>query len=274
MVEKNPFKYGSVEYKAEETKRYIDDFVKQIKQTEATLNAEVSPAMGVKKCNYMGNVRSSWFDYFGYKTSYGWDMDFDENNREHIEQTFKKALVDINAKWNDCEKIHKENEKAIDHNMKMIKVIKDFMALAGINEHYSVYDYPSNRHRNKKRISKTSGFVSDIHRLFKVNDGFIVAQSEFESHKKKLKEWKENLIKQLEQKEKEKVKSDEELRKLAKAVSLAEQYNITKYKDNAELFELVDAKAKEDWVNKYDPDGKERLDIYVRGNFYEGFTSD
>jgi hypothetical protein len=119
----------------------------------------------------------------------------------------------------EIEREHEGNLPKIKNNEATRQKVIDFMKAIGISDSYTVYDYPTKRHRTKKSIKKTAGFIEDLNRCIKINDGYNSAIRACEDSMDRKKKEYDNLIGKISAKEKEALvesQKQEDIKELAR----------------------------------------------------------
>jgi len=202
-------KYGTAEYSLNEAKKQIDKALENL----ATVRNEVGTIMEIKS---LGNSISAELSRYFKGSNYS---SFTPAYRNHVESAYANAKAAVAERLAQIESIHKDNLPAIENNLATRKKISDFMNTIGISPTYTVYEYPTTRHRTKQSITKSAGYVSDMDRMLRFSDGYDMAKRGLkDTEDRLLKEYK-TLIAAIEKAEKEeaqKVKAKEDLMELAR----------------------------------------------------------
>ena len=136
---------------------------------------------------------------------------------EQLEDSKQKYLQLLEEAFKQDEKIHESNLVIIENNKQIIDKVKKLMEYIGIPETYTEYTYPSNRHKNKKNVTQTSGWHSDLARVCPIGDTFFRCKETYKSLVNSANDYFNERIKELKDKELEKEKKKQiELRELAK----------------------------------------------------------
>lgn len=96
------------------------------------------------------------------KSSYSRKLSLEEL-RKSADELIRQAEIKIQM-------IEEHNAPLIIHNNKVRSIVVSTLAKLGIKEVYETYDYPTARHRNKKTMKHTSGFVDDLRRVQPTSD--------------------------------------------------------------------------------------------------------
>lgn len=285
---KSDYKYGSIEYRLEEAKESIDKAL----DLASRLRAETGHIKPIQQINKTGNLFASISDH--YQTSY---PTFDPNNENHIKKAVsnaRKKLADVEG---DIKIFHTNNLENIESNKKLAESVVNFMELVGISKEYSTWAYKTSRSANKTKTGHTAGYLEDIKRNIITNDGYEAEMLKAKSYRERIDKYEKESLAKIEETKKIKEKEDGYIRKVAKAMSLAEKYNLKpeEYPDNETLFSLVNESAKEEWLKENYPAGIEldqsaceecsswimgeqrcscgnrRMYLEVEGDFFNGF---
>jgi len=289
----NKYSYGSVEYKLNEAKENIDKILQDIVETKAKLAADIGPAKPITTSNCMGQLKSS-LEYYYPSSSY-WG--FNKDNEDHINTCYNKAVQHANELLEQSKTKHEENIQNLEYNLKIKTNLVNIMKLAGIPERYTTYEYKSNRSRSKAEVGHIAGYISDLNRTFITSDSYEGVINSYQNFIKRADEWKNTLLKNIEVKKQETEKQDLYIRKIAKAQTLAEKYNITEYKNNEELISQVNEIMRSEYIKENYPNGtaldikccdscstwvvgehrcscgNRRIDLTIEGDFFEGFNA-
>lgn len=106
----------------------------------------------------------SLWGYYPAKMIYSSDVQI-RNIMNEINSEYEKELSRVTS-------IHERNLPAIENNLKVRASIETFMKSVGIANTYESYELPTPRSRNKKNVTKRSGWVDDTNRVVIVYDSF------------------------------------------------------------------------------------------------------
>lgn len=202
-------KYGTPEYCLEEAKKKIDEALEKVFK----IRDDVGTIMEVKK------IPSPSFGSLGSYFKGGYYNSFNPENRNHVDQAFKNVMNIISENLKTCEVIHEANIPAIENNKKTRQKVYDFMSSVGISNKYSVWDYPTPRHKTKQSIDKIAGYVGDVERCVPVSDFYETVKKSLENSKNNFQKQYDELIKKInikEREEEEKRKKEESRQELAR----------------------------------------------------------
>jgi len=292
MKNKRDYKYGSVEFDLAELQ---DKLGKHIDSIQA-LRMESGTIMSVEiiKSSFLLNIQ----DYYRPIGGYG-SRNFDRTNEGHVSNAIRNAKNRADEVVKQAEAVHEKNLPAIENNTKLRAKIKGYMEACGIRAKYTVYDYPTSRHRRKKSMDRIAGYVQDLDRCVPINDGYdeiIRRCKEFVRRvDEKEREWKAIATKA----KKEQEAKDRELREVAMAVQIAGKHG-KKHGDfatNKHLISFANSVEREKFLKEQYPDGTElsikcctecnswtvgehrcscgnrRMYLETEGNFLDGFTA-
>lgn len=287
----NNYKYGTPEYSIQESIEKLQVSLKEIEKWRQ----DIGFVMPVEYINLVGRGFANIADYFKNGKSYSYyNPNFDKTKKDHIETCVKNAKFWLEQTKNNIEIIHQKNLPAIENNKILIDKINNIFKNLGISSTYSTYDYKTSRSSTKTETKHRAGYLLDLERCVKVSDGYESQLTSLKSYEARINQWESDSLKEIEKVEKEKIKSDKELRKLALAVELAKKYQIT-YSTNEELIDLIEEKERENFRNKNYPDGTEidqsccqecsswtvgehrcscgnrRMYLEIEGNFVDGY---
>lgn len=171
------------------------------------------PAQKLGLCNKVGTTTIEFYN-FGYKDHLG--LLYYSHDKEKIQRlskaNFNSILDKVLKSWVDAfeenVKIHEENLPKIAAMKEDIEEIKAFMKQKGFSETYRASDQKS-RKIVKPMVTFTSGYMLDISREYKLNDGFDEFVRKFEEIKRKVEELRKicttsNAINEREKEEKKK----------------------------------------------------------------------
>lgn len=246
----NPYKYGSIEYKLFKTREAIDEAIESAKNFRSEQKAIVkvnSIHFGsgwLEKDRIQAPKRmESYFD-----TRNNWRR-FDENNTAHIEEAFNACLKHCDAAEAEIERWHQENLPAIENNNAAKQAIINYMELVGVPKTQFVSEKVS-RKKDLVSVERPAGFVMDLARLCKIDDGYETSKETFQKQRRQAKEWRDRLIAVIEKNKKEKEKTDAQLRLIAKSMELAATWGI-EFSNNDELISKVQRRAEEEKAKEY-----------------------
>lgn len=281
----NKPKYGTPEYFIEEAEKSLA----KVKASFVDFKKDVGEIQELTPLNFS----FSSFDHY-YNRKYR-IVRFDPNNKKHVELAFEEFEKNFHYQKSVLESNHKENIPKIENNKRIEAAVHAFMKSIGISNSYSVFKKPSNRHRNEKWISKTSGFVDDLTRCCKTNDSYDLRLRAMEDQYKKYRDIKDRYLAAISKKEKEKAKEDKELQKIAVAITILSESGENIPDNNSLLVGKANSIKKEEFIRKNFPDGKEleikccdfcdswvvgehrcscgnrRMELTIEGNFLDGF---
>lgn len=219
------FKYGTPEYELEEAKKKIDSALEKVSKIRnevgkiEELTMIKTPSIGSLSTFYKG----------GYYNS------FNPLKMEHLDRAWGNADNHIDDCIRTMDFTHEENSDKIVNNEETAQKVKDFMETIGIRGTYSVYDYPTNRHKTKKSITKTAGYIDDIGREIKTSDGYKFAMDSLKKSRERLRKEFDDLCKKIIEDEKRKElerKKQEDIKELARFQ--------VKYDNNGEWWDILD----------------------------------
>lgn len=159
------------------TIKTVDDAFKVLDQKIDELKKrsdDVMPQpMKIERIDYDGN---------NFKINYGNDVillnGFD-SYRDPYRVKITLDLIDKRRQWfeevcqvqiNHIHKMAEQNEAAIENNKVIHSRIKCMMKSIGVPDIQTSWEYPSSRHKNKKEVRKTSGYLEDIKKFVPVSD--------------------------------------------------------------------------------------------------------
>ena len=156
----------------------------------------------------------------------------------------KRAQLYLKSLYIPAVKIHKENIPAIENNKALETKIRLTMLNIGIATKYVTYEHKTTRSTKKTKYTHNAGFIDDIQRLVKTNDGFKDIKTGF------VKRWNDinTYLKQEQAKEKE-IEIEKE-RKLAtenaekQRAALTIKYNLPYESYWPKILEIILAKDK------------------------------
>lgn len=205
-------KYGTPEYDLENAKKEIDKALEKI----SSIRNDIGSIMEVKTCP---NLQMPSFEQaYNRQFNSSWNR-YDKTIRQHVERGYELVLKEIDEFEKTIESIHKENESAIQNNVETRKKVEDFMTSIGIKKTYTTYDFPSKRSKTKKTLTHSAGFMEDIQREIKIDDGYSTRISQLKTLTRDKANNYEKLISEINKIEKEKekqAKEEEDRRELAR----------------------------------------------------------
>lgn len=138
----------------------------------------------------------------------------------------KLAREKLEKNMAEVEALHTKNLQALENNKVVDKKIRTIMQNVGIDAQYTIYDYPSSRHRTKQVIPKTAGFVDDIRRCVITDDGYAASKRFYETYLERIQEYENRGI--AKEKEDARLAALEESRKKSEHVraALCIKYNL------------------------------------------------
>lgn len=247
---KKDYKYGTLEYRLEEAKESIDRAL----ELSSKLRAETGSIKPVEKIDKIGKLYASISDY--YRPT--WPT-FDLKKEDHVKQAATNARTKLEEAKKEVERIHENNLEALDSNRQLTASIINFMGLVGIPQSYSTWSYKTSKSARKTETVHCAGYIGDIARNVIIDDGYSAELVKAKSYGERIDKYEKESLVKIAEIQKAKEKEDSYLRKVAKALTLAEKYGIKPedYSDNETLFLLVNDKAEEDWRKENFPNGKE-----------------
>lgn len=180
-------KYGTVKYNLEKAKEKIDFALSKIDK----IRNDVGVIMPVEIISV--NPDRSLSRYYHIKNPYSYNS-YDSKSRNHVESAYKVTIEKYEELKKKVEEIHNKNEKALKNNEETAQKVRDFMNTVGIPNSFSTYDYPSKRHKTKKRINHEAGYIQDIRRCIKQSDGYESSIRILEDFKESIQKQYDNLI--------------------------------------------------------------------------------
>lgn len=111
-------------------------------------------------------------------------------HHKSYQKTIEVADQHLDYLWQTAVEIHKRNTPKIENNKKIRGVITQFMSLLKISPTYTEYTYPTARSKTKQAVSKTAGWMDDMIRLIKIDDGFTIIQNTYQSYLKRIEEYR------------------------------------------------------------------------------------
>lgn len=142
----------------------VDSIEKQVETLKQQADNNVGTIMPVE---YIGRMFSNRSEIKYYKGTYDTYNSAADRARKFALETYNKAL-----------EIHTKNIIAIDNNKQIIKRIKSIMNYVGIFETYSMIDSKS-RARCKPYIKHQAGYIDDLNRTCKTDDGWSLCESDY-----------------------------------------------------------------------------------------------
>lgn len=253
------YTYGTAEYKLEQAREKLDEALAAVEklrvETVTAKPLEIIKLKGGNTSNYP-NSFVEWNQPYRYES-------FDPLKEEHIERSYKAAMDWHAMACKQLEHDHAANLPIIENNKKVIENVQNFMTLNGIAPSYSKSHYKCN-----KWVSETirAGYLGDIEHYCKTSDGYNLIKMELSGFLDKTESWRKEKLSKIAIAKREKEKTDKELRKIAKAMELAEKLGVI-YANNEELLSKVEEASFNKWMEDH-PD----IDIDdINGNFFDGY---
>jgi len=110
--------------------------------------------------------------------------------KEQLDSMLNHVIENVvHVKMKQATEIHALNIPIIEHNKLVRNSIYKTMEVAGIPQSYKVYETRSPRHKNKEWVTKTAGWVTDLNRECKIEDGFTVLIKQYNDYLKSLKDF-------------------------------------------------------------------------------------
>lgn len=125
-----------------------------------------------------------------------------------IDNVVREATNHVERILQSAETQHEANVVAIKNNVAIVEGIKKMMEKFGIRSTYSTYERKSRRSYKETETKHTAGYLGDLLRDIKTNDGFSTIQTECNSFKERLEKWRLSELKRIEQ-EQAKIKNEE-----------------------------------------------------------------
>lgn len=263
MSTKNPYKYGSMEYKLHGIGQEVEAIQSDLAKFR-TINGNI---INFESIGFGGDwLKTSRIEA---KVNYGNQLDrmiswgnwtsFNKDRKDHIEQCYKAALEYFDKAMAEVEKWHVENLPHIANNLEVKKSIEAFMTLVGIPTTYTTSEFKTKRSTKRETVTHRAGYLQDIDRSCKISDNYEGAKSQLNRFKAEAEEWKKKHLAGIAQKAAELEKSDERIRLVAKAMELAAKYEIAndQWKTNDELISLVTERAREEYLEEAYEEGYE-----------------
>lgn len=247
----NPYKYGSLEYKLFKTREAIDEAIESAKNFRSEQKAIVKiDTIRLGSDGYWGSktripARNNLSSYF----SSGYYSRFEETNETHIQQCYDKCIKYCEEAEAEVEKWHAENIPLIQNNIEAQKAIINYMDLVGISQTYSTNERVG-RKKDLQSVTHSAGYVGDLRRCCKIDDNYTEVKRQLAEHRREALEWKTRLMAAIQQKKKEKEKTDAQLRLIAKSMELAATWGI-EFSNNDELISKVQRRAEEEKAKEY-----------------------
>lgn len=120
------------------------------------------------------------------------------------------VLAHLEVQREEIERTHAENLSALETNQAIRDQITALMTQVGIKETYSAPD-PKSRARSPKWIPHSAGYVSDIQRLIKCDDGYESALRALDSFKLSCEKYLESAMHEAELEKSRKERENQEL---------------------------------------------------------------
>ena len=170
----------------------------RVKMTGDLSSMEIMPIkkIEVERLKYIPDGYDERYSKYGTFEGYQIDNVVREATN-HVERILKSA-----------ETQHEVNVEAIKNNVAIVEGIKKMMEKFGIRSTYSTYEYKSRRSSKQTETKHYAGYLGDLNRDIKTNDGFSTIQNECNSFKEKLEKWRLSEMKRIEQ-EQAKIKNEE-----------------------------------------------------------------
>ena len=259
MVSKH--KFGTAEYKLEKCKEEIDSAIKEVEKLRVdSFSIQKFEPITFGKSFSSGRIEGNTNRNPDYFVNWGSYSRFEPLNESHITRSVEAVQKWIEKVTPMVEEWHAENLPKIENNIQARQNAENFMRVLGIEQSYSKYKYATGRQKTGKWETERAGFLDDLDRQCKTSDGYETALKALEDLKKKTEEWAKNKRTEIAKIQKEKEKSDRQIRLVAKAMELAAKWDISS-KDNDELISYVTDRAKEEYLKENFPNGTE---VYLK----------
>jgi len=185
--------------KAQQSIEYAEKAILLAKEQIETLTSSMMGAknkpMAVKSCNCMGNL----YMMVSYKTR-GLNSYSEPRN---VSNTCTNAISHAKELFEKSKKLHEGNEKAIENNTALKSAIYKFMESIGIPTSYTTCFYKTNRSRTQTERKNTAGWVGDVSRVVKTDDGWLTAENHYKSFLKDIEKYRTEETKKEESAKKE-----------------------------------------------------------------------
>lgn len=143
----------------------------------------------------------------------------------------------LNKEWATIDATHVANLPLIASNQAIRQQVEALMKAIGIPDEYTVYE-SSGRSRTPKQVKRPAGWISDLARCCKVDDGYDLAKRAYEEAQRKIQEWQiaqqQKEAAEAKQREAEQKKADAERLRAVMVVKYGCNYN-------ADLSEVLEA---------------------------------
>lgn len=155
-------------------------------QLQKKLDRQTGKISPIENANKMGGLKCSISSYSYNSSRWGTDYSWQETAViavQHADKLLEESRV-----------IHEANAPLIDSNLEAERLLSAFMENLGIPARYTTSSYTSPRTgrqtRNRNTHNHTAGWLSDMVRCIKVNDGFGAAEISYNDFIKKVDKYK------------------------------------------------------------------------------------
>lgn len=135
-------------------------------------------------------------------------------NEKELTNAYYFLLTIFDDIKDNITKQHKENIEKLEHNKKVEENIRFIMKTIGVRDNYTTWEYPTKRSKKKKSFTHRAGYLSDLERTFKTNDGFEAFLKNIEKKRVDLKRYyekKRSEFRKIEQELNQKKKREENI---------------------------------------------------------------
>lgn len=176
---------------------YMNESLLKISEQEEVLNKTALGAakkpMKVEPANLMGKLRSIYdyktLDFNGteLKGKYGYG-----SNTNNVKRTCTEAKNHADYLFKESTLIHEKNIDAIENNKLVVAAVKSLMGTLGIPNTYTTYDYvgySGRKTQKKQEHTHSAGYLGDLTRCIKTDDGFSMAESSYKTFLKTIEDY-------------------------------------------------------------------------------------
>jgi hypothetical protein len=175
-----------LEYYIKSVRDKIDAIEEEITKMRVSVGGSDRKAAPLGKCDFISDfngVKSS-----AYKRT--WSGYGEASPREQV----TNATKHLNALWQKSQDAHEANKPIIESNTAIRAALEAFMLTIGIDKEFHSYEYKTARSRNRETITKTAGWVLDMHRALPVDDGFRLVEQRFKDYEARIQQWEREVV--------------------------------------------------------------------------------
>jgi hypothetical protein len=179
------------------------------------------------------------------------------------ETTVEIATNHLKSVYSQLEKMHQANLLAIENNKKVWESVTNFMVSLGVRTTYSIYEAKSSRSTKKVEVQKMAGWLNDLHRLVKTDDGWKQVEADFKIKQEAISKYLKDKVAEVEAKNRVKEAEQKDKLRLEVFATLRVKYSLEPEADYDDILSCL--LSKDQYLNLAHAMEK------TRGDWTDGF---